>query len=103
MSLNPQQILNTKNELQENFIRSGLTKVQIASDLQISQTKLDRLFNLTQQALEDPWILRNYLIEKVEENEQTPVEFTALKGDWHQYWFLDTGAIDRREMSAGDY
>ncbi|MFC6171816.1 DUF2316 family protein [Loigolactobacillus jiayinensis] len=102
MSLNPQQVKNTINELQENFNRSGLTKEQVAADLHISLAKLERLFTLTQSSLNDPWILRNYLIEKVQANGQEPVAFTALVGDWHQYWFLNSRAIDQRKITAGD-
>lgn len=102
MTLNPQQIKNTQNELEQNFELSGLTKDQVATDLHISLTKLDHLFTLTQSSLNDPWILRNYLIEKVEAQGKKPVPFTALVGDWHQYWFLNSNLIDARKMSAGD-
>lgn len=103
MTLNAQQMDNTRNELHTNFVLSGLTKEQVASDLNISTTKLDNLFNLTQQSLDDPWILRNYLLEKVEEAGETPVPFTALGGDWHRHWFLNSRAIDKRQMTPGDY
>lgn len=102
MSLNPTQMKNTRKELKENFEISGLTKEQVASDLNISLEKLDHLFTLTQQSLSDPWILRNYLTEKVEEQGKTPVSYTALLGNWHQYWFLDTRAIDAQQMTPGD-
>ncbi|PWG00015.1 DUF2316 family protein [Levilactobacillus bambusae] len=102
MSLNPQEMSNTRRELQENFELTGLTKAQVASDLAISEIKLERLFSLTQRSLKDPWILRNYLIKKVEETGQQPVPFTALKGDYHQYWFLNGRQIERGKMSRGD-
>lgn len=102
MTLNPHQIKNTKNELQQNFELSGLTKEQVAHDLHISLTKLNHLFTLTQSSLNDPWILRNYLIEKVEVQGKKTVPFTALVSDWHQYWFLDSGLIDAQKMSVGD-
>lgn len=102
MSLNQQQITNTINELQANFERSGLTKDQVAKDLHISLSKLNRLMSLTQNSLNDPWILRNYLIDKVKGNGQEPIPFTALVGDWHRYWFLDSHAIDQRKITAGD-
>ncbi|WP_461212798.1 DUF2316 family protein [Lacticaseibacillus sp. GG6-2] len=102
MSLNPQQIADTIAEFDANLKLSGLTKQQVASDLHISLTKLEHLLNLTQQSLNDPWILRNYLIEKVQAAGKEPVPFTALRGDWHHYWFLDSGTIDRREFSYGD-
>ncbi len=93
---------NTKDELQANFELTGLTAEQVAADLHISLTKLDHLMTLTQQSLNDPWILRNYLIEQVEATGQQPVPFTALRGDWHRHWFLNARAIDNRQMSAGD-
>lgn len=102
MSLNAQQLAATRQELHANFILTGLTKEQVAADLQISLTKLDHLFTLTQQSLNDPWILRNYLLERVAAIGQDPVSFTALSGDWHRHWFLDSEVIDRREMSAGN-
>lgn len=99
---NPNQITDTINELQANFDLTGLTKEQIASDLDISLIKLDHLMTLTQQSLDDPWILRNYLIEKVELQGKHSVAFTALSGDWHRHWFLNSRAIDARKMSPGD-
>ncbi|KRN99283.1 DUF2316 family protein [Companilactobacillus kimchiensis] len=102
MTLNPQQITNTINELQENFELSGLTKQQVATDLNISLNKLDTIMNLNQESLNDPWIVRNYLIDKVRAKNQEPVPFTALAGDWHHYWFLNSRIIDKRKITAGD-
>lgn len=93
----------TRSELRENFELSGLSEKQIADDLDISITKLEHIFDLNQSSINDPWILRNYLIEKVEEMGKTPVQFTALKGDWHHYWFLNSRVIDNRQMSSGEY
>lgn len=102
MSLNPLQIQHTKKELRKNFELTGLGKSEIANDLKISEVKLEKIFNLKQRRLEDPWILRNYLLEKVEKTGQQPVPFTALAGDWHRHWFLDSNLIDQRQMSEGD-
>ena len=102
MSLNPQQRANTKHELQANFELTGLTKKEVASDLHISLFKLNHLFDLTQQSLSDPWILRNYLLEKVEAAGEQPIPFSALDGDWHRHWFLDVDAIDAARMTPGD-
>ncbi|KZK38073.1 DUF2316 family protein [Lactococcus taiwanensis] len=102
MSLNPLQIQHTKKELRKNFELTGLSKSEIANDLKISEVKLEKIFNLKQRRLEDPWILRNYLLEKVEKTGQQPVPFTALAGDWHRHWFLDSNLIDQRQMSEGD-
>ncbi len=102
MSLNPLQIQHTKKELRKNFELTGLSKSEIANDLKISEVKLEKIFNLKQRTLEDPWILRNYLLEKVKKTGQQPVPFTALAGDWHRHWFLDSNLIDQRQMSEGD-
>lgn len=102
MSLNPLQIQHTKKELHKNFELTGLGKSEIANDLKISEVKLEKIFNLKQRRLEDPWILRNYLLEKVEKTGQQPVPFTALAGDWHRHWFLDSNLIDQQQMSKGD-
>ncbi|USR88216.1 DUF2316 family protein [Lactiplantibacillus pentosus] len=79
MSLNPQQMRATREELQVNFALTGLTKTQVATGLNISVTKLDHLFDLTQQSLEDPWILRNYLIDQVEAAGKTPVSLYRVE------------------------
>ncbi|WP_205271817.1 DUF2316 family protein [Lactococcus taiwanensis] len=102
MSLNPLQIQHTKKELRKNFELTGLSKSEIANDLKISEVKLEKIFNLKQRRLEDPWILRNYLLEKVKKTGQQPVPFTALAGDWHRHWFLDSNLIDQQQMSKGD-
>lgn len=103
MSLTPDQMAATRHELAANFALTGLTKGQVAAALNISTAKLDHLFTLTQQSLNDPWILRNYLLAQVQAQGKTPVPFTALKGDWHHYWFLDAAAIDQQQMSPGDH
>ncbi|WP_203627005.1 DUF2316 family protein [Lacticaseibacillus mingshuiensis] len=102
MSLTPEQKAATKHELAENFAKTGLTQAQVCADLRISAAKFDHIMTLTQTSLEDPWIMRNYLLEKVAAAGQTPLPFTALSGDWHRHWFLNSAAIDARQMSAGD-
>lgn len=102
MTLNPAQRTATEHELQENFQRAGLTVDQATSELGISAVKLSHIMHLTQRSYEDVWIVRNYLLEKVTEAGQTPVTFTALAGDWHRHWFLNSDIIDRRQLTAGD-
>lgn len=103
MSLNAQEMENTRYELAENFRRTGLTEQQVADDLGISLTKLQNVMTLNQCSLEDPWILRNYLLEKVEENGEMVVPFSALAGDWNRHWFLNSRKIDSGKMSSGDF
>ncbi|TYC48346.1 DUF2316 family protein [Weissella muntiaci] len=99
MSLNSVQRENTKMEFAQNIRLAGIEKVQIASELGISMVKLDRILKLDQSSLNDPWILRNYLINKIQEVGEEPVPFTALVGDWHDYWFLDSDIIDQGKIT----
>jgi len=95
MSLTLTQRNNTKKELQQNLALTGLSKEQVASDLNISVTKLDEILNLQVNSINNPWIVRNYLLKKVKEAGNVPIPFTALKGDYHKYWFLNGDVIDR--------
>lgn len=102
MSLTLEQQYATIHELAANLALTGLTKAQVCADLNISAAKLDRILNLQQVALEDPWILKNYLMDQVTTTGQSPIAFTALVGDYHQYWFLNSHLIDAGKLSAGD-
>lgn len=102
MSLTLGQQKATIKEFQENLDLSGLSKEQVCSDLNISMIKLNKILNLQHSVLEDAWILKNYLIKQVEAAGKTPVIFTALKGDYHHYWFLNSHVIERGVMSKGD-
>ena len=46
--------------------------------------------------------LTQIILEKVEKTGQQPVPFTALSGDWHRHWFLNSNLIDQQQMSKGD-
>ena len=71
---------NTKKELRKNFELTRLSKSEVATDLKISEVKL----------------------EKIEKTGQQPAPFTALSGDWHRHWFLNSNLIDQQQMSKGD-
>lgn len=94
MSLTIKQQEDTHKELTENLLKSGLSIQTIANDLQTTEEYIEDLIHLFSNRVEDVWILRNYLIKKVQENGETITEFTALDGDWRNYWFLDTNYID---------
>ncbi|WP_353989590.1 DUF2316 family protein [Pediococcus argentinicus] len=103
MCLNPTERANTIKEFQENLKLSGLSVDEIADALNTTPSKITLILNLEQSALEDPWIVRNFLIQVIEQNGQTPVTFTALKGDWHNYWFLNSRVTDKQKVTNGDY
>ncbi|MCI1892252.1 DUF2316 family protein [Schleiferilactobacillus perolens] len=102
MSLTPTEIEATKQEYRQNMKLAGLSRQEISADLGVSEEKLERILNLHQRSLEDAWILRNYLLTKVEEAGEKPVPFTALKGDPADHWFLDADTIHHGKMTPGD-
>lgn len=67
MSLTDKQIDDTKYELKSNFEKSGLSIDEIAKNLKTSPEYIEQLFDLNPSRLEDTWILRNYLIEVLDE------------------------------------
>ena len=98
MSLSPLQEENTRKELRANFEKSGLTVSEIASALGTTEDYIRELFALRPKRLEDTWILKNYLLDKVREAGETPTAFTALGGDYHVIWFLDADYIDGKKI-----
>lgn len=79
-----------------------LTVAEVAAELNRSEAKIKRISNLKESSLNDGWIFRNYLLKKVAEKGLTPVPFTAIGGDYHDYWFLDSRIIEAGVMSKGN-
>ncbi|MBC1722688.1 DUF2316 family protein [Listeria seeligeri] len=102
MSLTKDQKIATKQELAENLALTNLTIAEVAAELNTSEAKIERILNLKQNSLNDGWIFRNYLLKKVAEKGLEQVPFTALGGDYHDYWFLDAGIIDAGILSKGN-
>ena len=48
--------------------------------------------------LEYSWIIRAYLLSKAATQGVELTPFTALRGNPHDYWFLDGDFIDRGEI-----
>ena len=94
MSLSAKQQDDTRKELRDNFVKSGLSVQQIATDLKTSAAYIEQLLQLKPQRHDHTWILRNYLYEKVKQAGKTPTEYTALKGSCRNYWFLDADYIE---------
>ena len=94
MSLSEKQKENTRRELRDNLNRSGVTVQEAAADLGTTQEYIMQLLRLEPKRLADTWILKNYLIDKVRKAGKTPTAFTALGGNYHIIWFLDSKYID---------
>ncbi|MBC1573270.1 DUF2316 family protein [Listeria booriae] len=103
MSLTQQQVTDTIREFQQNLAISEWSVDQIAAELQTSSEKINRILHLEQQSIEDPWILKEFLEQQIKKSGKTAVPFTALKGDYHQYWFLKAKKIDKMQLSKGNY
>lgn len=95
MSLSDRQKADSRRELRENLEKSGLTVEEVARRLGTDESYVEDLLAMAPRRIEDPWVLRNLLIQAVREagGELTP--FTAMAGDWHDHWFLDAAYIDR--------
>ena len=98
MSLTNQQRLDTKRELRENFEKTELTIAQIAEALDTTSAYIEQLMRLEPESHDHTWILRNFLYEKVKEKGEAPTEFTALKGNHRNYWFLDADYIEKGKI-----
>ena len=78
MSLNSEQRAATIREFQENMSRLGLTAERRQGFW--------------------PWIIRAYLLSRSETQGVELTPFMALRGNPHDYWFLDGDFIDRGEI-----
>lgn len=67
MSLNQTEQQQTIDDLKRNFTLSGLTLEQVANDLMTTPARIENILNLKIESIEEPWILRNYLTEKLAE------------------------------------
>lgn len=94
MSLTKNEQVNTINELHQSFDNSGLTLEDVADSLNTDPQYIADLLNLKAHRIEDPWILKNFLEQYNQAHQLGKVEFTALKGDYHDYWFLNAQTID---------
>lgn len=95
MLLSAAQRRATIRELRENMERVGATSAKAAHDLGCTEGYLRDVLALHARNLEDPWVLRGYLLDRAREQGVAPAPFTALVGDPHDYWFLDADYIGR--------
>lgn len=95
MSLTTSQTEATRREFKVNISRSGRSLAQIADALHTTPDIIAQCVDLHPNRIEDPWIIRNYLLNDLAQQGLTAEPFTALVGDYHQYWFLDAARIER--------
>lgn len=97
MSLTAEEQDRTRQELKENFQATGLSLTAAAAELQTTPQRIANILDLDLQAIEEPWILRNFILEKLAQ-QQKKASFTVLTGDYHRLWFLNSRKIDKRKL-----
>ena len=55
---------------------------------------MEQIITLKSGVLEYPWIIRAYLLSRAETQGVELTPFMALRGNPHDYWFLDGDSID---------
>ncbi|MBT9671950.1 DUF2316 family protein [Secundilactobacillus kimchicus] len=95
MSLTIAQIEATKQEFKENIARSGLSLDDLALVLNTTSEVIAQSIAMHPRRIEDNWIIRNFLMKYMADNGIEVVPFTALLGDYHDYWFLDDRVVER--------
>lgn len=99
MSLTSEQKTNTIREFQDNMNLLGLDTQTIADHFGVSRNTIERIITLRSGILEYPWIVRGYLLDTAKAQGTEPIPFTALRGDPHDYWFLDDRIIDANTIA----
>ncbi|KRL97396.1 DUF2316 family protein [Liquorilactobacillus satsumensis] len=99
MSLNKKERERTINELQSNFRLLGKSLAEVAIQLGTTPQRVAEILKLENVAIEDPWILRQYLNEQLVQMGRKPFPYSKLTGDYHAYWFLNSSIIERQVLS----
>lgn len=98
MSLTTEQRAATIREFRENMALLGLTAKQIGDDFGVPGLTIERIVDLQSGVLEYPWIVRRHLLDKAAAAGVELVPFSALRGDPHDYWFLDDRVVDANRL-----
>ncbi len=85
--LSKQETLATKEELVENFKRLGTAPAQVAHDLEISLSELERVLTMSHPNPAHVWMLRDYLEDKLIEAGKKVYPFSKLADHSVNRWF----------------
>ena len=99
MSLTTAEQQATRRELQANFALTGLDLATVATALQTTPAHVQAVLDLEVHAIEEPWILRNYLAEVLREQHVEGVPYTRLSGSPRRFWFLNQARIVRGNLA----
>lgn len=98
MSLNKEQRRITGEELREHFNQSTLSIEDISKKMSISVEEVEKVLNMNspnglfgnrlQRFIHLVWDIRDMINSNIKDNGETPTEYTYLKGEKEDYWFL---------------
>ncbi len=100
MSLKIIERRNTRREFVRNIQLIGQTTAVVAEDLKISEQQLIEIINLKGSKIEDPWIVRNYIIDYASKKNMHLIPFSKLKGEASDYFFLDLKYIQNGQINC---
>ncbi|MCS9997225.1 DUF2316 family protein [Weissella confusa] len=85
--------------MRQNLTLSHLTIENVAADLNTFVQKINQILEPDHVVPEDPWILKEYLSNKLQNQGITDYPNSKLVGDFRDYWFLDTTKIGNQQLS----
>lgn len=85
--LNRKETNDTKNELQENYRRLGYSEQKVADDLRISTEELADVLEMVSPNPGHVWMLREYLEDKLTEENIEMMPFTKLADPRVNLWY----------------
>ncbi|MCQ9279893.1 MULTISPECIES: DUF2316 family protein [Staphylococcus] len=98
MSLNKHQRHVTSEELKAHFYESTLSIENIAQEMNISIEEVERVLdmdapngffgNKLQTFIHLVWDVRDLINDNIRQNGDQPEDYTYLKGEKEDYWFL---------------
>lgn len=85
--LTPEQIENTRKELQENYRRLGMREEDVLNDLRLSKQELINVLNMEHPYPGNVWMVRDYLEDKLKENGIEMMPFSSLADHSVNKWY----------------
>ena len=95
MSLTFEEKQATKEQLLKSMKLVSMTIDDVAKKLNTTQEKIVATLNL-ECNIENPWVLKEFLQEEARKQKKTPITFSALKGDYKKYYFLNSEIIAKK-------
>lgn len=86
--LTPQETRDESRILTEDYRRLNPDRAQVLADTQLTNEELDRVLMMDNPDPSDVWMVRDYLVEKLEEAGKEPVPMIPKMADHtRNHWF----------------